>query len=481
MNQPNTKLVKIGSEYEAKRVTDSKSRPTSRVKHVIVTSNLNFVPSSFRVFLFFSVRIKFSAIWFLRMNLGDLNKVWEIKALKRKPRPEEATKMLEKIAKQVQPIMRKRNWRVKLLSEFCPTNPALLGLNVGAGVHVKLRLRRPNRDCDFYPFDQVLDTMLHELCHNAHGPHNANFYKLWDELRKECEELMTKGITGTGEGFDLQGKRLGGYSRKPPLSSLRQTALEAAEKRAQLGSLLPSGPKRLGGDSIIMEVLSPVQAAAMAAERRLQDDIWCASQSCENLDHGDVDDDISENIVHKRENVGSSRPTDSTLPPNPLSRKRTRDTDSSLPVNSSSTPKFVDLTMDTPSVGSDIEHQAGLQRTHGGLESISHSQFNSHAGSSSANFISLSKALSGDDKTLHFEEPEMWECTICTLLNKRLAPICELCGTQQPKDVTTKHNTWSCKFCTLENNVKLDKCSACDQWRYSHGPPVSTLAPNLGT
>ena len=65
-----------------------------------------------------------------------------------------------------------------------PKNPALLGLNVGGGVHVKLRLRRPNRDWDFFPFDQVLDTMLHELCHNAHGPHNATFYKLWDELRK---------------------------------------------------------------------------------------------------------------------------------------------------------------------------------------------------------------------------------------------------------------------------------------------------------
>ena len=65
-----------------------------------------------------------------------------------------------------------------------PNNPALLGLNVGGGIQVKLRLRRPNSDWDFFPFDQVLDTMLHELCHNAHGPHNASFYKLWDELRK---------------------------------------------------------------------------------------------------------------------------------------------------------------------------------------------------------------------------------------------------------------------------------------------------------
>ena len=73
------------------------------------------------------------------MNLGDLNKVWEIKALKRKPREEEATKILEKVANQVHPIMTRRKWRVKLLSEFCPTNPRLLGVNVNRGVQVKPR------------------------------------------------------------------------------------------------------------------------------------------------------------------------------------------------------------------------------------------------------------------------------------------------------------------------------------------------------
>jgi DNA-dependent metalloprotease WSS1 len=51
------------------------------------------------------------------MEVGDLNKVWEVKALK-KPGQEYARAMLEKIAKQVQPIMRRRKWRVKRLSEF---------------------------------------------------------------------------------------------------------------------------------------------------------------------------------------------------------------------------------------------------------------------------------------------------------------------------------------------------------------------------
>ncbi|KAL3646344.1 hypothetical protein CASFOL_011524 [Castilleja foliolosa] len=216
----------------------------------------------------------------VHMDLNDLNKVWEVKPLK-KVREDEAREILEKVAKQVQPIMRRRKWKVTVLSEFCPSDPSLMGLNIGGGAEVKLRLRRPNNEWDFFRYEQILDTMLHELCHNEYGPHNTDFDNLLDEIRKECEELTGKGITGTGQGFDFPGRKLGGYSRQPPLSSLRQKALSAAENRAQNETLLPKGPRRIGGDSGIKAVLSPVQAAAMAAERRLHDDLWCGSKSAD--------------------------------------------------------------------------------------------------------------------------------------------------------------------------------------------------------
>lgn len=65
-----------------------------------------------------------------------------------------------------------------------PANPSLLGLNIGGGVEIKLRLRRPNNELDFFPYAQIVDTMLHELCHNEYGPHNTDFYNLLDEIRK---------------------------------------------------------------------------------------------------------------------------------------------------------------------------------------------------------------------------------------------------------------------------------------------------------
>jgi len=333
------------------------------------------------------------------MEVGDLHKVWEVRELKRKPDAPAARALLDRIAKQVQPIMRRRKWRVKVLSEFSPRSPRLLGLNVGKGIEVKLRLRRDGRDLDFIPYEEVLDTMLHELCHNERGPHDAQFYKLWDELRKECDELVSKGITGTGQGFDGTGRRLGGFTVYPPPPSLRQATAAAAQKRARNGALLPSGPTKLGGNNYIMSVLSPVQAAAMAAERRMHDDLWCGSH-----DQSGIDD--SDDVVILEE------------PPNLTARDGKKGSCSNN-ISECSTSSGI--------------HTAPRD--------------------ASSSFRTTSDA--GDDSK--------WECGACTLLNQPLAPICEVCGTAKPKIAKAKYATWSCKFCTLENSTKLDKCSACDQ------------------
>jgi DNA-dependent metalloprotease WSS1 len=53
-------------------------------------------------------------------------KVHKIQELKRHNRRDEAREILERISKQVQPILRKRQWTVPLLREFLPKNPNLL-------------------------------------------------------------------------------------------------------------------------------------------------------------------------------------------------------------------------------------------------------------------------------------------------------------------------------------------------------------------
>ncbi|KAH7321319.1 WLM domain-containing protein [Stachybotrys elegans] len=158
------------------------------------------------------------------------------------PRADDALRMLKKIASLVKPIMRARNWRVGELAEFYPDQPNLLGLNVNRGHKICLRLRYPGDRTLFLPMENVIDTMLHELSHNVHGPHDSKFHALWDQLRDEHQGLVMKGYTG--EGFLSDGRRLGG--RAMPPREVRRVAREAAEKRRARPSGTGGG-QRLGG------------------------------------------------------------------------------------------------------------------------------------------------------------------------------------------------------------------------------------------
>lgn len=148
------------------------------------------------------------------------------------------------------------------------------GLNVGGGggrsSEIKIRLIEFGSKEQYLPYEAIIGTMLHELCHNEIGPHNALFYQLLDKITlvgfhictcgsvsvtpisvcissdlgdlskllsgtlsdyrgsrgnarcmQELEEYMAKGITGTGEGFDapsvgrLGGSGLGAHNPSP--------------------------------------------------------------------------------------------------------------------------------------------------------------------------------------------------------------------------------------------------------------------------
>lgn len=180
------------------------------------------------------------------------------------PRAGEALHALKKVASLVKPIMRARGWTVTELCEFYPSQQNLLGmpanlcaytasaneaiwrpgLNVNKGQKILLRLRYPGDRNQFLPVEQVTDTMLHELAHIVHGPHDAKFHALWDQLRDEHEGLLMKGYTG--EGFLSKGHKLGGSTRVPPQES-RRFARAVAEERARQAERSRGSGQRLGG------------------------------------------------------------------------------------------------------------------------------------------------------------------------------------------------------------------------------------------
>jgi len=188
------------------------------------------------------------------------------------PRGEEALFTLRKIGSMVKPIMRQRGWQVGTLAEFYPDQTNLLGLNINAGQKIQLRLRYPGDSNQFLPLEDVLDTMLHELCHNIIGPHNAQFHALWDQLRDEQQALARKGYTG--EGFLGRGQQVGG--RRLPLHEASRLARQAAEQRRLAAERTKGSGQRLGGMGIVRGQ-DPRRVIADAVERRLRIERGCAS------------------------------------------------------------------------------------------------------------------------------------------------------------------------------------------------------------
>ncbi|EJD45753.1 WLM-domain-containing protein [Auricularia subglabra TFB-10046 SS5] len=175
--------------------------------------------------------------------------------LKDKPNAARAQAILERMASLVKPIMRKHDWHLPALAEFFPKNANLLGAHgnprhpgadVNRGQKILLRLRPAFDEAAFLEEEDILGTMLHELTHNVHGPHDEKFYKFLGTLEDELDALRRSGYAG--EGFHTPGVRLGaGASHDLPPHLARKKALEEAEKRCKTAGLSKAGGSRLGG------------------------------------------------------------------------------------------------------------------------------------------------------------------------------------------------------------------------------------------
>lgn len=219
-------------------------------------------------------------------NVGDLNKVWEVKVLKTFPKCEEAQTLLSRIAFEVGPLLKRRQWRVRELKEFFPKNDGLLGMNVNRGQRILIRMRPAFDKNAFLDYETIMGTMIHELTHMKISPHDSSFYKLMDELADEISmdivNIRKNGGKLAPEYLSGKAQRLGGkFGRSVPQGELRTTMAEAAHRR--LGnSVLAGGGRRLGGGQASAPSSTTPQdlkrLAAEAAERRMADNLWCPAE-----------------------------------------------------------------------------------------------------------------------------------------------------------------------------------------------------------
>ncbi|KAI1001352.1 hypothetical protein K3495_g6846 [Podosphaera aphanis] len=368
------------------------------------------------------------------------------------PRAPDALHTIKRIASLVKPIMRARNWKVGTLSEFYPIEGNLLGINKNRGEQICLRLRYATDHCQFLPFEQVVDTMLHELCHNVFGPHDAKFHALWDQLRSEYEALILKGYTG--EGFLSEGRVLGGR-KIIPIREVRRIAREAAaaaEKR-----LLDSGPgRKLGGlpasacASIRDVILDALQRRTTVlngcgAGRKDEREIGnLAHQATKNGFASQAEEDeanecaiaqaLWELVQEDRERKSQTeQPRSNATVQKPFSR-------SIETITQNATKKIKTMVKDSP------------------LYPI--------------------YALSTPSNPPSQKQTSEWSCPTCTLCNPRDFLVCSACNTERPIELTRlfgreemstasrqtsgfEEKKWTCSRCTMKMEDKWWTCSAC--------------------
>ncbi|PCH34069.1 WLM-domain-containing protein [Wolfiporia cocos MD-104 SS10] len=335
--------------------------------------------------------------------------------LKDRPKADQALPLLQRIASLVKPIMRKHGWVLPVLAEFFPESPNLLGrdpddfgADINGGQKILLRLRPAHAPDTFYDEEFIVRTMLHELTHNVHGPHDEHFYKYLAGLEEEYDALKRSGYAG--EGFFSNGHRLGaGASHNLPPHLARQKALEAAERRRQVGRILGSGGRLGSSGAAARSSKSPRQLAAEAAERRARDEKACASgavaqREAEKAAKESVEDEVID-LTHC----------------------------------SDSEPEVVVL--DHPS-------SAAVKPAHGMRPSSNGARRDKSMSAQSAPQGQTISRSNNSASTSHTPGSEPWSCPRCTLINERDAMQCAACEYVTPqKGPQIATDSWSCIVC----------------------------------
>eukprot|EP00730_Choanoeca_flexa_P005282 TRINITY_DN11918_c0_g2_i5.p1 TRINITY_DN11918_c0_g2~~TRINITY_DN11918_c0_g2_i5.p1 ORF type:complete len:385 (+),score=45.35 TRINITY_DN11918_c0_g2_i5:161-1315(+) len=378
-----------------------------------------------------------------------------IKALQRYDDQQRAQELLERAAKQVLPIMAKRSWKVTLLVEFFPNNPNLLGLNVNRTQKICVRLRPHRNPRSFYPYEDILGTLLHELAHIVRGPHDTVFYKQLDELKDEAETLMVRQQFGIGPAalpqaatpsFSGKGSTLGG---KLPLGRMAADPREAARRAA----LARNSGRKLGSASQgDWKGKTPREMAAAAALRRRRDAEWCANAQAGIVSTQDgCDKDKAGDTVANQWQCGSCTLINTkphapvcelcgSLRPNisASSHEKTK-TSSADPQRDATRHSGADQALNRPAAH--VSQRAGPM--HAGSESSGMTQPQSSTITSNSSSRtsdshgSLSQAAIGGGQcppiAMATDAARHWACDRCTFSNHPELRYCEICTQPRSK------------------------------------------------
>jgi DNA-dependent metalloprotease WSS1 len=354
---------------------------------------------------------------------------------------------------------------------------------VNKGQKIYLRLRYPGDQNQFLPQEQVVDTMLHELSHNVHGPHDDKFNALWNQLREEYEGLVRKGYTG--EGFLSQGRQLGG--KRIPRHEAQRIARIAAEKRRNLsagsGQRLGGAPVPVGRDirNVILDAIenrSSITRGCGSGNNRSEKEVKAITDKASHngfrtkAEEDEANDQaIAQALWELVQEEEKEKYGESYVPPsaeNPWGNGYMSVKDNPRSVRNPS------------SVATD-----GFAASTSALARTSQARPISRSVSKNPTTANSSKSTASANQQPAVSEPQdFWACQICTCHNPITFLCCDACTTERPADIkvvrapiarpnnTTKRqmskpDTWICHNCGTEMSHDWWTCSTCSTMKLS--------------
>jgi DNA-dependent metalloprotease WSS1 len=381
------------------------------------------------------------------------------------PNAAEALALLQRVCLEFQPILQRRGYNVKSVSEMCCCGDGLddndingggmqnqtknksrrrkrkrniMGNNVlgynqttvlsaarTSGQKTKnkshtihLRLRHPQDHSRLYTYEHVAGTMAHELSHCEIGPHNDAFNKLMDDILEEhmilqCQQQQ-QSSGGTFRGST--GSSIMPTTTTTPFSGKGSVLGGGSDNKAMssFGNNSSSGYK-LGGDNVFSKYMSPKEAAVMAAEARRRQQILRARDRhcCQPCTITIPDNDDEEPIIE----YASTATTSQTMP---APKKRLPDT--KIPFVTTTTKDKANKVLSQKPSGDRKKSKSSV--VHG----VPPMQQQDKA-------LVVVDLTSDDDATPKTEllgtTAQEWPCGACTFINPPMALMCSMCTTEK--------------------------------------------------
>jgi len=369
------------------------------------------------------------------------------------PNADAALAMIQRVCTEFEPIVQRRGYNVKSVSEMCccfdgldftesgqrskgrkkrVMSPNVWGYNQttsfgrrGNKSHtIHLRLRHPGSHDRLLLYEDVAGTMAHELAHCEIGPHNDAFNKLMEEILEEHMTLQVTGTIGSSKGGVINRGNNNNNSGGGNYQSF-------PGKGVALGSGAGSktDPKhpgyKLGGDNNFSKWISPGEAACIAAEaRRRQQQLRLRGQHCcQPCTITIPDDDDAEPIIEYHttsvdvDENGDKKRSATTVGVNrnlPTSR-RNRDNK-----NGEKKKKYK---TDTSNSSSAESTQTKKEKSKGDVIDLTDDDAVGVAAKSTTASVPSASASAS--------EVTEWACQRCTFLNTPMALACSMCSAQK--------------------------------------------------